>query len=273
MTPPIPQVITDSHQAWKLLETDYTLRLSLVANEWAREHLRTWNAVFAEGRRRGNAGYYGPALVEMEIADGDKRAEWSYQTCCEIWEIQGRTKRRPFFRAIFDWCLQPMFSTREGCFRHGLEIHQKRAGARISQDFSGTYGHFKREMGKLRAKWNTKLEIATRDAEHQERLSRELEARQALTIAQSAGERRSEAMGTALEAQAGAVSSTFTWKELEIRFRQIQAPPTMQNASATFIPTESEWIVGGNAAWRKQFEHLASIASRKLGCTASEGVS
>jgi hypothetical protein len=82
--PPIASVVpATSTEVWKLIERDYTLRLSLVANEWATEHLREWNAVFAEDRRRGNAGYCGPALVEMEIADADKRAEWSYQTCCE----------------------------------------------------------------------------------------------------------------------------------------------------------------------------------------------
>lgn len=75
--PTINAEIQTSTQAWKLIEQDYTLRLSLVAHEWATEHLRAWNAVFAEGRKRGNAAYCGPALVEMEIADADKRAEWS----------------------------------------------------------------------------------------------------------------------------------------------------------------------------------------------------
>jgi hypothetical protein len=73
--PTISADIQTSTQAWKLLEQDYTLRLSLVAHEWATEHLRAWNAVFAEGRKRGNAAYCCPALVEMEIADADKRAE------------------------------------------------------------------------------------------------------------------------------------------------------------------------------------------------------
>jgi hypothetical protein len=111
----------------------------------------------------------------MEIADADERAEWTYRTCCEILEIQGRTKCRAFFRAIFDWGLQPMFATREGCFRSSLELHQKRTRAQIPQNLSAIGGHMKREMGKLRAKWNTKLEIATRDTENQQRLARERE--------------------------------------------------------------------------------------------------
>src|SRR5215472_2759579 len=131
---------TNSIQVWKIIEQDFTLRLSLVANEWATEHLKAWNAVFAEARRRGNAAYCGPALVEMEIADADKRAEWSYQTCCEIWEIQGRTKCGLFFRAVFDWCLQPLLS-REGRFRFELELAQKRRGVSIPHDLSAICGH------------------------------------------------------------------------------------------------------------------------------------
>jgi len=166
----------NTFQIWKLIEEDFTLRLSMVAGEWSAKHLKEWNAVFAEGRRRGNASYYGPALVEMEIADAEKRAEWSYQTCCKIWEIQGRAKTKQFFRAIFDWCLQPMFSTREGCFGSQIELHQKRAGTSLGQGLSHTKGHLKREIAKLRAKWNTKLEIATRDAEYQVRLTPERES-------------------------------------------------------------------------------------------------
>jgi hypothetical protein len=172
MVPAFPRVITSSTQAWRLIEKDYTLRLSLVASEWATEHLKAWNEVFAEGRRRGNVGYYGHALVEMETADAGKRAEWAFETCCKIWEIQGRKKCKPFFRAIFDWCLQPMFATREACFRDRLQRYQLRTRRHLH---SGIIGHMTRRMGQLRAEWNTKLEIATRDNEYQEQLARERE--------------------------------------------------------------------------------------------------
>ena len=162
-----PQTAT---QAWKLIEMDYSLRLYLVAPVWAAEHLRGWNAVFAEGRKRGNAAYCGPALVALLIAETDKRAEWAYQTCCAIWELQGRTKCRAFFSAIFESCLQIMFPVREGCFRHELELHQKRTGRGLSQGLSAIFGHMNQEMAKLRAKWNVKLQIAARDFEHQERV-------------------------------------------------------------------------------------------------------
>ena len=79
--------------------------------------------------------------------------------------------------------------------------------------------------------------------------------------------------------QVGTAAGSFTWKELETRFREIQAnAPITRAVSATFTRTEwdsgsvtEEWNVGGNPSSRKEFEHLASIATRKLGYTASEG--
>lgn len=292
MLPVVRIVPTTSIQAWRLIEKDFTLRLSLVANEWATEHLKAWNAVFAEGRKRGNAAYYGPALVEMEIADADKCAEWYYESCCEIWQIQGRAKSKPFFRAVFDWCLQPMFSTREGCFRHKLDLHQKRTRTRFAHSLSHINGQMKRRMGRLRAEWNTKLEIATRDAENQERVARERESEQKALAIRDIRERRffEEAFGprgpsthSVPEAMSGtervgAVLSTFSWKELEPRFKDLQARAPQRDCYAMVIRTEwhsgaisEEWIVGGtNLACQKKFEHLASIAAQKLGHEPSD---
>lgn len=275
-----------SIQAWKQIEKDYTPRLSLVAHEWATEHLRAWNTVFAEGRKRGNAGDFGPALVEMEIADADKRAKWACRTCCEIWEIQGRAKCRAFFRAIFDWCLQPMFATREGRFRSQLE---HRLGAGISQDLSAIGGHMKQEMDRLRAKWNTKLEIATRDAEYQRQRMISENLQQPSTMVECvpvqdspALQRRSEAVAEVMPdsnvellsmKQVCAVASSFTWRELESRFREIQSKQSASD-KVSAERTRTEWDSGliseecwirGDSVCRTEYERLASIAARKLG--------
>jgi hypothetical protein len=267
----------------------------LVASEWATEHLKAWNAVFAEGRKRSNSAYYGSALVEMEIADTDKRAAWAYQTCCEIWEIQGRAKSRPFFRAIFEAYLQPMFSIREGCFRHQLELHQKRTRTRVPQGLSVIGGHMKREIGKLRAKWNTKLEIATRDNEYQQQRIRPAKPQHggALSVpfpANAAGHFQRPPLKVAAEVmphsssalmptvQIRSIASSFSWKELEDRFREIQAKPSAnERLRAEFTRTEwdsgsitEEWMMRGNVVCRTEFERLASIAARKLAYEATE---
>lgn len=285
MNSTFPHNTTIPQPVGKMIEQDYTLRLSLVASEWATEHLKAWNAVFAEGRKRGNAAYFGPALVEMEIADAEKRAKWSYRTCCEIWEIQGRSKCRSLYRAIFDSYLQPMFSMREDCFKHELELRQRRTGTRISQDLSVVGGHMKRQMNKLRARWNTILEIAARDAENEERRKREKESKTIQDIRmwgfyeQAWGSRQPS---TPVDARPSVATSdsSFTWKELEMRFREIQARTSpRQNVQAVFIRTEWDsgsvdevWIVSGDLALRKEVEHLGSIAARKLGTTPRDNL-
>jgi hypothetical protein len=295
---PISVEIQNSTQAWKLIEQDYTLRLSLVAPEWATEHLRAWNAVFAEGRRRGNTGYYGPALVEMEIANADKRAEWAYRTCCEIWEIQGRTKSRVFYRAVFESCLQTMFSVREGCFKSALERYRKGTLARIPQSLSAIGGHMKREMDRLRAKWNTKLEIDTRNEEYRQagigptklldgHTLTGLVPTPALTDTRELPQRQNwdnppHSNYTVMPLkQIHAIAFSFTWRELETRFREIQGKPSEQKkVSAEFTRTEwdsgtvsEEWNIRGDSVCRREFERLATIAARKLGHAGIENAS
>jgi hypothetical protein len=138
----------------------------------------------------------------------------------------------------------------------------------------------KREMGKLQARWNTILEIATRDAENEERLKREQKSQSIQDIRiRSFYEQASGAPqpSTLLDARpiVGTLGSSFTWKELEMRFREIQAKTSLrENVSAVFIRTEwdsgsvsEEWIVSGNVALRKEVEHVGLIAARKLGIT------
>jgi hypothetical protein len=182
MAPTFPRVVSTSDQAWKLMEKDFTLRHSLVANRWAGEHLKATNRLFAEALRRGNSAYLGPAWVDMEIEDMNRRAEWIYQTCCEIWEVQGRQKCRPFFRAIFEAFINPILSVRVGCFEHAVKLHETRTRRTLPQG-QMIFRHIGQQMGHLRAEWNTKLEIATRDNEYQLQLARERDTQHKTAIA------------------------------------------------------------------------------------------
>ena len=75
-------------------------------------------------------------------------------------------------------------------------------------------------------------------------------------------------------------ASSFTWKELEFRFCNVQLKaPVGDKVAALFTRTEShtgsvtdEWRMKGSAAWRIEFEQLASIAARKLGYISTEDV-
>src|SRR5262249_41017752 len=149
----------------------------------------------------------------------------------------------------------PMFATREGSFMSQLEKYQQQ-GTNVSQGLSAIGGHMKREMGRLRAKWNTKLEIAARDAEYRQQKirQRKLEQESSQTVQGTAAtaddlralperpdrDRLSGSDTTILPLQQiHAIASSFTWRELEMRFRDVQAKPTMhQRVSAEFSRTE-----------------------------------
>ncbi len=153
----------------------------------------------------------------------------------------------------------------------------------------------KREMARLRAKWNTKLVIATRDNEYRQRQSYAHELRQvgapagqvpapsssdAQTLPENpAAEKRLQFHGERIPLErVGAIALTFTWKELEDRFLVLHAKTKDRRFSATVIWTEwdssattEDWILGGTQGLRTEFEHLASIAVRKLGYALKEG--
>ena len=257
--------------------------------------MQAWNAVFAEGRKRNNAAYAGPALIQMEIEHTDKRAAWSFETCCEVWEIQGRAKSRLFFRAVFETCLQTIFSVRENTFIAQLELHQRRANMEFPQGVPVIVASFKREMQKLRSKWNTKLEIANRDSEYQQQQSRDAQHTQRGAPAPSPTLSTSDHQGrrhrTSREGEAAHSSSkpfppeqiraaalSFAWRELESRFRQIQVNALAHDrVTADFTRTEwesgsvtEEWVLSGNAVQRAEFERFASIAARKRGYAERE---
>jgi hypothetical protein len=264
MTPALPRIITTSQEAWKLLEKDYTLRLSLVASEWAAEHLRAWNAVFAEGRRRGNSAYYGPALVDMEIADMDKRAQWNYGIFCEIWEIQGRKKCRPFFQTMFDHGINPMLSTREGRFRYELELHLKRTRRGFSQGLPAIMHSMKQRAAQLRAKWNTKIEVAARDAENQDRLAREPEAQSVSAPAPS----MVYAVGDPGR------TDDLSWQQLSIAFAKLAEEENGKRCLGVMATQElnhpgdiAVWTINDSYSenFKARFELLASQAGKSLG--------
>jgi hypothetical protein len=282
-----------SLEVWRLIEKDLTLRLSLKTREWNTQRQKDINAIAHEARRRGNASYYYPALIEYEEKHINERAEWSYKTCCEVWEIQGQKKSHAFYRAVFDGCLTPLFSLRKGVLTNDIQIRERRLNSGSGQS-TGALRSFAMAIERLRADWNTRLEIASRDNDYQQQQIREQEQKEKRTSTAPipasapillgrlseapADDERTQSQGKTLtNEQVAAVASTFTWKELESRFQLNHAKTKVHISSATFIRTNwetgdvtEEWFMGGSPAWRKEFEHLSSIAARKLGCSQSE---
>jgi hypothetical protein len=209
--------------------------------------------------------------AEAELKLTDEWAEKLFNAWQEIWGIQGFPKSHAFYRAVYDWELVILFAVRRSVFQGACR--QFGIVRRNPHFYSPTLRWFAREMNKRAAKWNRRMDVDSRKTMYAAKREQETNS----TTAQSAGlERPLDALGMAL-GQVGAVASTFTWKELETRFLEIQANATGQNVRVWF--TRTEWrsgsvtthcLLGGHKALQKSFESLSSVAARKLGHSSSE---
>ena len=117
-------------QVWKLIQKDFTLRLSLMTRELSEERQRKLAEIEFEASKRGNLGYYLHSCIDYELNLTNEIAREYYDMCTEIWEIQGRRKCRSFYRSVFDYCLTALLvhrSTVESQLSQ-RDLRQGRAG-------------------------------------------------------------------------------------------------------------------------------------------------
>ena len=100
----------------------------------------------------------------LEVQNADRRAELLYQAACDAWEAQGRRKCHVFYLAILHYCLIPLFNTRAGVVQSELAERDVILG-NTSRKVDAP-GLLTQQMKKLKAKWSTKMTIASRDNEY-----------------------------------------------------------------------------------------------------------
>ena len=171
MIPAPRRAVSSAAQAWDIMRDDVTLRQSLMTPGFNEQRQKDLLGLNHEAQQRGNAGYYLPARIELEIRDTNERAQALYDACCEVWEIHGLQRTRVFYRAVFDNCLQTLFGTRRVVVTSELE--QRDQVMRRPGDSSGAQGSLARRMDQLRATWSQKMEKEARDSDTRERVARE----------------------------------------------------------------------------------------------------
>jgi hypothetical protein len=177
-------------EVWRLIEEDFTLRLSLKTREWNTQRQKDINQISHQARESGNSAFYYPALIEYEEKHANERAEWAYQTCLEIWEIQGQKKSHAFYRAVLEGCLTPLFANRNSCVAGEIQLRQMRLRS-VGGQSTAALRSFSMAMGRLISEWAARLEIASRDNDYQEQQTREREYKN-----QKAREREAQAIRT-----------------------------------------------------------------------------
>jgi hypothetical protein len=121
-------VFTRSADAWKIMQRDVRLRHSRMVGGWNEQLRKDKLGLNFEDRRKHNAGYYLPARVALEIRHTDERAQRLYEACCEVGDIHPIKRNRAFFRAIFEYCLTPLFAGRSASLTGELQLRETRIG-------------------------------------------------------------------------------------------------------------------------------------------------
>lgn len=163
MAQPSAQSLTPE-AAWKLMEQDYLLRLSLQTRKFNEDYQKGLSALQAKAREIRNSRYFLPAFVEYSVKEASERAEWILNACREIWNIQGRSQSHAFYRAIFNGALVPLFAGRTSAAEGYLRL---KADRDRTFRLDGTMlGHLKRESNRLASEWSTRLEVENRNAQY-----------------------------------------------------------------------------------------------------------
>ena len=89
MIPAPPRAVSSAAHAWDIMRDDVTLRQSLMTPGFNEQLQKDLLALNSETHERGNAGYYLPARIELEIRDTNEHAQVLYDACCEVWENHG----------------------------------------------------------------------------------------------------------------------------------------------------------------------------------------
>lgn len=98
--------------------------------------------------------------ANAELGVVEEWAEKLFAAWIEIWDTQGLPRCHALYRAIFESELRTLFATRNGCFKGALQgralVDRRRAND------AAIAGWFRREMDRLSAKWNRKMDVESR---------------------------------------------------------------------------------------------------------------
>ena len=105
--------------------------------------------------------------LEMHLRRADELAGRTYEVCCEVWKRQGNSLSPEFLRAIPQFGIRAVISSRTGAVLWELEMEEKRTGAFNTEWLNAAGAEFRRSMERLFAKWVRKAEIDAKTLEHQ----------------------------------------------------------------------------------------------------------
>ena len=154
MKPEIPD------QAWERIDQPLLNdKLADIAEDMQRRLAEEMANVRADGRKRGNAGFYPAARIRMEERITDEWAAIAYQAALDVWKTQGYAPCGAVRRAIYGHTLVPLFATRKSTVMADLE--DQRTGR--PGNTAAARGEFARAMDALNSRWRRSVEVSARE--------------------------------------------------------------------------------------------------------------
>lgn len=125
-----------------------------------------------ENRFNMNAAALPFLILEMKQKHVDEWLRKIYETYCDVWHKQGRSKCPDFVRAVFFRAMVPFLRHRSRTIVAGFiklagrrHLHIEIRDARIQ--------HFERDMVRLESRWQKRIEADAIECEHTERIERQ----------------------------------------------------------------------------------------------------
>jgi len=177
-----------------------------------------------EGKKRGNAAYFLPTLLDNQVRRTDEWASRQYEIYCDCWHDQGHSITAEFVREVSKNGIVPLMHIRKGTIDQQLERKALKTNMPFDQHSINCIQLWHIRMDRLANKWERDLEAEARKIEHNASVLKNLmvmadskhETSEQLLVCES----RLTETNTELEAQKQALANAAETGELAPRIRR-----------------------------------------------------
>lgn len=235
-------------------QVDHTLANLMLAevSEELRERIKKdEQQILLDNSSNENALAIPAQRLKMQVLRTDEWAKRVYDVYCEVWQRQGNALSPEFLRAACANGIGTLIAARKGSVIGELELQALRTNSYPTEWLKAATAEFRREMERLFARWQRRVEIEAKTLEH----------------------RQTSVVSTA--------SKASTWRGLHIQFERLgreeltfvrsKSDDRFLHAFADYRTAENpeygNWTLseGPNEAFRARFETLATRAGVALG--------
>lgn len=168
----MPAIASDPAFDWRQVDHALaTLMLAEVSEEIRKGIEEDEQRIRAANRDNRNLLAAPLQRLQMHLRRADEWAQRTFDAYCDVWQRQGNALSPEFLRAVCANGIQPLIATRTSTVISALEMEAVRTRSYPDEWLKAACADFRREMQRLFARWNSRIEIEAKTAEHTRTLS------------------------------------------------------------------------------------------------------